>query len=85
MHLATDTAPLQVNYTPAPKPVINLSEARLVKQSFWTAYRPGLCARTLLAGIVATGSLQGLDLSQERDALEPLLLQQTQQPLRRLA
>jgi hypothetical protein len=29
MHLATDTAPLKVNYTPAPKPVINLSEARL--------------------------------------------------------
>jgi hypothetical protein len=76
---------MHLNTTPATKPVINLTEAKLVRTAFRRSYRPGLCARTILAGIVATGTLQGLDLSQERDALEPLLLAETQRPAMRLA
>jgi hypothetical protein len=74
---------LTIDRTPTAKPVINLAEARIVKTSFYRAYRPGLCTRTLLAGIVAAGSLQGLDLSQEAEALAPLL--ERPQPLMRLA
>jgi len=76
---------MHINTTPAPKPVINLAEARLVVSAFRRSYRPGLCGRTILAGIVATGTLQGLDLSQERDLLEPQLLAETQLPTMRLA
>lgn len=76
---------MHINTTPAPKPVINLGEAKLVTTAFKRSWRPGLCGRTILAGIVATGTLQGLDLSQERDALEPMLLAETRKPLMRLA
>lgn len=51
--------------------VVNLAELTIVRRAFGLAYRPGLCARTILAGIVATGSLQGLDLSQEAAFIEP--------------
>lgn len=56
------------------KPVVNLAELTIVRRAFGLAYRPGLCARTILAGIVATGSLQGLDLSQEAAYIEPAVV-----------
>ncbi len=85
MQRTTNNIAMHINTTPAPKPVINLAEAKLVRTAFQRSYRPGLCGRTILAGIVATGTLQGLDLSQERDMLEPILLAETRQPLMRRA
>jgi hypothetical protein len=58
---------LTINRTPDKKPVIHLGELSRYRRAFRLAYRPGVCVRTLAASIVATGSLQGLDLSQEAD------------------
>lgn len=58
---------LTINRTPARKPLVNLSELHLVQTAHRRAYRPGLCHRMLLAGIVATGTLQGLDLTDEAE------------------
>ena len=65
---------LRVNREAAPKPVVNLAELNIVTTSFRRGYRPGCCTRTLLAGIVAAGSVAGLDLSQEADYAAPRLL-----------
>lgn len=65
---------LHINRTPAPKPTVNLTELTLVTTAYRRAYRPGTCGRTLLAGIVATGAVSGLDLSQEADYAAPALL-----------
>lgn len=65
MHLNTDTPE---------KPRVNLTELSLVLTAYRRAWRPGTCGRTLLAGIVATGAVSGLDLSQEVDFAAPRLL-----------
>lgn len=79
MHLHTDTpaaaAPLRVNLAPATAPEdVNPVELDQLLLATRRAYKPGLCIRTIIAGIVAAGSLNGIDFTQERDYAEPLLL-----------
>jgi len=59
--------------TPATEPV-NPEELSQLLTAVRRAHQPGLCLSTLIAGIVATGSLMGIDYTQERDYAEPLLL-----------
>lgn len=66
MHLNTDP-------TPAPA-AIDPQELEQLLLATRRAYKPGLCIRTIIAGIVAGGSLMGIDFTQERDYAEPLLL-----------
>ena len=85
----TPAAPLpalRINYTPAPKPVINLHEVQLVLTAFdrAQAINPQPVPQAL-ATIVAAGSLQGLDLSQEATVLAPRLARRAAQPLMSIA
>lgn len=66
---------MQLNTTPAPTPEdVNQEELQQLLTAVRRAQKPGVCLATVLAGIVATGSLLGTDYTQERDYVEPLLL-----------
>jgi hypothetical protein len=56
---------------------VNPQELEQLLRAVQVSYKPGVCLRTILAGIVATGSLLGIDYTQERDYAEPLLLAET--------
>jgi hypothetical protein len=84
MHLATTTA-LHLNTATTAKPVINLHEVQLVLTAYDRAQviNPQPVPQAL-ATIVAAGSLQGLDLSQEATALAPRLARRQSQPTMRI-
>jgi len=66
---------MEINRTPAPAPEeVNEQELQQLLRAMRLGYKPGACIRTMLAGIVATGALLGIDYSQERDYAEPRLL-----------
>ena len=68
---------MHLNTTPDPKEKVHIGELRQLNRAFWQAYRPGICARTLLAAIVAAGSVQGIDYTQEERYARPVLLART--------
>jgi hypothetical protein len=86
-HTSHLTTMLSINRTPAPKPRINLAEVALVRRAFAAALAidPTLPVPTAMAHIVAAGTVQGLDLSQEATALTPHLEAAATRPLLRLA
>lgn len=71
---AAAAAVLRVNHEAAAPADVNPLELDQLLLATRRAHRPGLCIRTILAGIVAAGSIAGIDYSQERDYAEPLLL-----------
>lgn len=85
MHLATTTE-LHLNTATPAKPVINLLEIKLVLTAYdrAQAINPQPVPQAL-ATIVAAGSLQGLDLSQEATALAPRLARRQCQPTMRIS
>jgi hypothetical protein len=88
MHLApaTPATELHINTATPAKPVINLYEVQLVLTAYdrAQAINPQPVPQAL-ATIVAAGSLQGLDLSQEATALAPRLARRQHQPTMRIA
>jgi hypothetical protein len=66
---------MMLNTTPTPAPEdVDPQELQQLLTAVRRAHKPGVCLSTVLAGIVATGSLMGIDFTQERDYAEPLLL-----------